>query len=413
MINANQPLSKSSQIWGLVLMFSAIVLSPFYFYVSGLPQPGHIVMLAASIALIGLNATQCLALVKQNKVGALFVLLVLFVNLVYALLYQDKSFLVSFVYWLYGFVLLVAAMAVAQDQKVAMWVSRFILFKFALVVVLYLLGWGGYTWWPRYNYFFNGPNQLAYFAICLLLVFVAATRAKWSASFYAAYALTIFIVISTGGRSAYLAMLPLVGLLLWMARRQLLNGLLLLVLPLALNLVFEPLCLPLYKPAQQGNEFSGCTTFGGDDIKSVSELTLDRIYTLSLEPQALENKSVLVQLSARGYIRAVDHPQYLLFGAGQGMDERFGDIDGHVYEIHSSILAVLFYYGIGGLTLFTMFIWRIFNIKINILFLAPLFVYGLFTYGLRSPYFWVALAFLSTAPNLFQLTKNSISNYRN
>jgi hypothetical protein len=402
-------------------MFSAIVLSPFYFYASGLPQPGHVLMLVASVSLIALNAQQCVDLFKGNKAGLLFVILLFFVNVAYAFFYQDKSFIVNSFYWLYGFVLLVAAMAVAQDQNVAMWVTRFILFKLILVVLLYFLGWGSYEFWPRYNYFFNGPNQLAYFVICLLLIFVAATGAKWSGSFYAAYSFSIFIIISTGGRSAYLAFLPLVVLLLWLARRQLVHGLFLLALPFAVNFLFQPLCLPLFKPGQHRNELSGCAPIGHINSRSVSSNTNDRIFSILPEQQVLEKGSdaaekqqelergsvMVQQLMARGYVRAIDYPEYLFYGAGQGRDQRFGGFAGHFYEIHSSLLAVWFYYGIFGLILFMTFIWRIFFRKANLFFLMPLFVYGLFTYGLRSPYFWLALAFLATAPNLFLIKKRA------
>jgi hypothetical protein len=409
LIVPNQPLSKPSQIWGLVLMFSAVVLSPFYFYASGLPQPGHVLMLVASITLIALNAQQCIALVKRNKAGLLFVILLLFINVVYAFFYQDMSFIMSSVHWLYGFLLLLALMSIARDQKIELWATRFILFKLILVVLLYFLGLGGYEYWPRYNYFFNGPNQLAYFVICLLLVFVAATRAKWSSSFYVACTLSIFIVISTGGRSAYFALLPLMVLLLWLARRQPLHGLFLLVLPFAVNLVFQSLCLPLYKPGQHGRELSACSQIGHSNSISVSSFTNDRIVTLMAEKkQELDKGSiVLQQLKARGYMRGIEYPEYLFYGAGQGRDERFGNVDGHIYEIHSSLQAVWFYYGIFGLILFVIFTWRIFYEKANLFFLTPLFVYGFFTFGLRSPYFWLALAFLATAPNFFWAKKKA------
>lgn len=407
-LNITKPsLTKPSLIFGFVLVFSAFVLSPFYLYASGLPQPGHILMFVASIAIIALNAHQCVDLAKRNKIGSVFVMLLLCINLVYALFYKDASFIVNSVYWLYGLMLFVAAIVVARDQNLAKWASRFILFKLFMVVALYLLGWGGYTFWPRYNYFFNGPNQLAYFAICSLLVFVAATRAKLSASFYIAYALTIFIVVSTGGRSAYLALLPLVILLLWLARKQIIHGIIILSITFSVNLIFEPLCLPLYIPGQHGNELSSCQTIGNTNTRNVSSYTKDRIDTLSIENQELNNNSVVVQLMARGYMRTIEYPKYLLYGAGQGKDERFGGVDGSVYEIHSSLLAVWFYYGFLGLILFLMFIWRVFDFKVNLFFLLPLFVYGLFTYGLRAPYFWLAMAFLATASDLFSTKKKA------
>ena len=50
--------------------------------------------------------------------------------------------------------------------------------------------------------------------------------------------------------------------------------------------------------------------------------------------------SAVKQLEVRGYLRIIQYPQYLFFGAGQGMDERFDNING--YEVHSSFAGVLF-----------------------------------------------------------------------
>jgi hypothetical protein len=105
-------------------------------------------------------------------------------------------------------------------------------------------------------------------------------------------------------------------------------------------------------------------------------------------------------------MRVIDHPMYLLWGSGQGRDHRFGEFKGFFYEIHSSLLAVAFYYGLGGLFIFLGFIWRSFLFKKNLMFLIPIFVYGLFTYGLRSPYFWVALAFISVMPQFSSIQKS-------
>lgn len=405
----SQTLGKTSQIWGVILTFSAFVLSPFYFFGSGSLQPVFMLMFLVSLLLIAFNMERFIAVVKRNKAGILFLLLALIVNVIYGLYYQDIGFFISWLHWLYGFILLASVIIISRDKFVTSWVPRFILFKLVLVAVLYILGWGDYTFWPRYQYFFNGPNQLAYFVICLLLVFLVANRAELSVSFYAAYALTIFIVISTGGRSAYLAMLPLGILLFWLGRKKFLHWLLLLVLPFAVGFAFQYLSLPLYAPGQQSNdvvEGGGGKIAYSNTRRSVFGQTVNRIDTLSIEEEPLNETSVMGQLISRGYMRAIEYPQYLLYGAGQGQNERFGFMGGHINEIHSSLLAVWFYYGILGLVFFVLFIWRIFDVKINILFLSPLFVYGLFTYGLRAPFFWLALAYLATAPQLLVFGKS-------
>lgn len=388
-----EPLNRMSRIWAWMLMLAAVVFSPIYVYASGVPQPAHVVMLVASLALIFLNWKRCRDLIRTNALGALFLGLVVVINAAYSVFFHDKEFLVNSVYWLYGYVLLMAVVLLARDAWLATWTARFIVFALLLVVVSYVLGWGGYTYWPRYEYFFNGPNQLAYYAICLFLVYVAVKRGKLSVDFYAAYALMIFVVITTGGRSAYLAVAPLVVLLLWMSRKSFWKMILVLLISGLTSFIFEPLCLPFYKESNSGNKYVDCNierTIGSDTFARLNELNTNN--------EVSDHTSIKKQLLARGYMRLTASPKYLIYGAGQGRDDRFGAVDGYVYEIHSSFAAVVFYYGILGLVLFLAFVWKLFPVKNNLLFLSPLFVYGMFTYGLRAPYFWIALGFLALMP---------------
>lgn len=408
-----EALSRSSQLWGLVLMLTAVVFSPFYVYASGVPQPVHVLMLVASMALIFLNWQRCLKFFSGNVPSVLFLVIVVVINTVYAAYYQDKGFIVGTVYWVYGYLLLLAVMCIASDAWIATWTSRFILFALSLVVFAYVVGWGGYTYWPRYEYFFNGPNQLAYYAICLFLVYVAVRRGKLSLDLYANYALMIFLVITTGGRSAYLAVAPIAVLLLWMSRKSFLKMGLVLLISGSTSFIFEPLCLPAYKPAANGNQYVDCHVKpepGTAESRFIASDTVIRMSDLSTEKEVTDNKSVHKQLLARGYLRFIDSPQYLLYGAGQGRDERFGEVDGYVYEIHSSLMAVVFYYGILGLLLFLAFVWKLFPIKRNLFFMTPLFVYGLFTYGLRAPYFWIALGFLALMPSLLMTSEVAVND---
>lgn len=103
------------------------------------------------------------------------------------------------------------------------------------------------------------------------------------------------------------------------------------------------------------------------------------------------------QADLRGYGRPQNYPEFLLFGAGQGLDTRFMS----EHEIHSSWVAIFFYYGLIGLTLFIILLWNIFSkldIAEKLVFFAPMF-YGISTYGLRSPIFWFFIASAIFAAN--------------
>ncbi|WP_264922225.1 hypothetical protein [Vibrio vulnificus] len=96
------------------------------------------------------------------------------------------------------------------------------------------------------------------------------------------------------------------------------------------------------------------------------------------------------QLRIRGYMRPFDYPEFLIFGAGKGLDERFNS----PVEIHSSWVALFFYYGFVGFVLFFVVYFQYMNMSrwdIRFCMLAPLF-YGISTYGLRTPIFWIYLS---------------------
>jgi hypothetical protein len=405
-------LKNVNQILGFVLMGSAIMLSPVYFYASGLPQPTHILIFLAAIVLIAINSREILGLISKNKIGLLFLFLVAFINFIYANFYQDKSFILNTSYWVYGFILTLAIIINGSNKLINLWVTRLIFLKFGIIFLAYLFGLGGYLFWPRYDYFFNGPNQLANFIICLFIIYLTLTKAKFNFALYTVYILTIFIITSTGGRSAYLAIPPILIILLWMAPRSIKHMLLLISIPFAVTLIFKFMGFPIYSPG--ANQIQSKLIHHNVESTSNADVASNtgvRILSLVHGNDGGSMTAIRAQLRARGYMRAIDYPEYLIFGAGQGRDNRFEDTDGHYYEIHSSLFAVWFYYGILGISLFLWFIWNLFAIKMNILLLAPIFIYGLFTYGLRAPYFWIALAFLALAPNLF--SQNIVKNEEN
>ncbi|HEY1064471.1 MAG TPA: hypothetical protein VGE52_00115, partial [Pirellulales bacterium] len=87
--------------------------------------------------------------------------------------------------------------------------------------------------------------------------------------------------------------------------------------------------------------------------------------------------------------RIWNHPEYLLFGAGEGAYTRFHS---HInLELHSSLGTLLFCYGLIGLLLFFRTIavlvrdcgWRV------LWYFAPAMAYGLTHNGLRQTEFWL------------------------
>jgi hypothetical protein len=399
-VKQSDRLSRTTRAWGLILMVFGIIFSPFYFFDSGLPQPVHAIMLISCVAIIGFNTTACLNHIKQNKRVLLFFLLTTIINLSYAAILRDGSFILSIAYWAYGFVLFIALIHTAPDRVIAEWVTKLILLALMVVVLAFLFGYGHSPYIMRYAYFFNAPNQLAYFAICMFTLYIGASRAQIDSRFCAVFTLTIFVVFSTGGRSGYFSVIPIFFIALWLARRNLKYFLAILITPFLVGFIFQSTCLPFYNVVNGSSTFVGFGAEVRTGSCSAVGRTISRTTDLGFDVNSSDNSSIWTQLKSRGYLRLIDHPEYLIYGAGQGMDSRFGQTNGESYEIHSSPIALLFYYGFFGLLLFINFLVNSFKSKANLILLLPIFIYSLFTYGLRAPYFWFALAFLSTSQSL-------------
>ncbi len=386
-----------NQFFGIILILGVIVLSPFYFYQSGMPQPAHIVMLIASLALILINQNQCLKFARENIFIVAFVVLAFIVNSIYFLQYREKIFIINSIYWLYGFLLLLAVICISKDEWLHVWIRKLIFLQFVFILICYLMGWGGFSFWPRYEYFFNGPNQLANYALSMLIIYAVIDKGEMKIGLLAIYFLTAAAIVMTGARSMYIAFLPMTFILLFIARSNFIKQVLIVAIPLVIYYLFVNLSLPWYVPTE-------AERLAGQNF-NVGSNTFNRFKELCIACNSTDYYSIEYQLRARGYWRIIDFPQYIFFGAGQGMDERFGNLDGFTYEIHSSLFGILFYYGIGGLILFLIGIYKAFKNKMNILFMAPIFAYGLFTYGLRSPYFWFVLGFLLFASNILNMNE--------
>jgi hypothetical protein len=110
------------------------------------------------------------------------------------------------------------------------------------------------------------------------------------------------------------------------------------------------------------------------------------------EANEADRPDEITEWQYRGYDRISNHPEYLIFGAGEGGYNRFDTfIDNH--EMHSSFGTIVFCYGIPGIVLFTLFVFSLLK-KLPWFYLVyalPLFAYGVTHMGLRFTIFWVAL----------------------
>lgn len=349
-----------------VLWLLAISASQFYIFKSGVPQPAHLVIIALFFYYFYYSKQIVINIFSYNYVAPIgfFVLYAILINTIFGSINLDFSFVFSSVYFLFGLLTLVATFfSLVKDSNnvkpimFSLYAGLLLLFIFSFLKV------GRFDFFPRFNAFFNDPNQMAFWALCVsssffLLSSVYKTNVILVAS---SFVMLVFIILSSASRSALVGIIPvLLGLVI-------------------LNKdYFTSISAKIV-----GIFFA--FTFISYFIYSISgmeqtQYLMDRFVTTETDQQ----------LSDRGYDRFSSYFEYLLFGAGQGADFRFNS----THEIHSTWAGVLFYYGFIGFSFFIYFLIKIFislSLAEKLIFLSPL-MYSFSTFGARTPIFWVFIA---------------------
>ncbi|WP_290794205.1 hypothetical protein [Halomonas sp.] len=351
-------------LWAL-----GVFMSQFYILPSGLPQPAHL-LFALNFLLLGYFYSLTIPLSSHDeRLTALFLLAfcayVAISNLAWVLVEQNTTFIKATIYWVYGCLLFLFLLSSLGDDRV----RRAVVASCALSIVLLFLFWttgmGRYEVGSRYQGFFNDPNQMAFYVICVFSTFFYLFRGKGSGHLLFAIAfISVMLVFVTQSRSALLGIFfsLLAAYLRFIDNMAVGSGGRDRILAYIIGIMAVPLFLYLLLSMETADV--AVSRFSGTDYGSQAEI--------------------------RGYTRLQEFPSYLFLGSGQGLDGRFGGR----HEIHSTWVAVLFYYGIAGFVIFMAFIARIFlrlDLAGKIAFLGPVF-YGLSTYGARTPIFWVFLA---------------------
>ena len=351
-------------LWAL-----GVFLSQFYVLPSGLPQPAHL-LFALNFLLLGFCYSFTISFRSQDeRLTALFLLAfcgyALIANLAWVLVEQDPAFIKASIYWVYGVLMFLFLLPSLGDDRVRRAVALACGSSIVLLFLFWATGLGRYEVGSRYQGFFNDPNQMAFYVICVFSTFFYLLRGKGSGQLlFAIGVISVVLVFVTQSRSALLGIFfsLLAAYLRFIDNMAVGAGGRDRILAVIIGIMAVPVFLYLLLGLESADV--AVSRFAGTDVVSQAEI--------------------------RGYTRLVEFPAYFFLGAGQGLDMRFGTR----HEIHSTWVAVLFYYGIVGLAIFMAFIARIFlrlDLAGKIAFLGPVF-YGISTYGARTPIFWVFLA---------------------
>ena len=290
---------------------------------------------------------------------SIFFFWAIFINLISAFNYENLEFLTYIYQLIFGAIIFISVsgfIARFQDSDAIPYLVLSLCFALFL---LYVFDFGRYYHPPRYNGFLNDPNQYGFACLCLCIIGNIVLKRK--VNIYILDTICALLIIVTYSRSALLGMFIFILLKYRFTLRiysfMLAAGILLL-------------------------------------------LFINQNYNIFLR---LATSDFLVELFERGIQHIINFPESIILGAGKGLETRFFSST----EIHMTPIAALFYFGVVGFFTYHLFLFSLVSkqSKLIIAAVAAIYLYGLTTFNLRTPIFWVTLAFLYSSN--FYISTNS------
>jgi len=364
--------------WPEYLWFFVILALSFNLFGAGKPQPGDFMLVGLICAPIVLVRFQMPTVIRRPVISlTVFVVYVIACNFVWVAMTSEWDFLKASAFYAFNFAVFLGYL-VMLGERGDDWL-RWTLYGFAATLVMLVLlsiVFSDRVESGRLELFFVNPNQLAYHVLlCATIVVMLAPRYEVPRLIlYLLLLLAFYIELRTYSRAGVLGIALLAAIQI--AHRPTLVTLLVLpVFVLALYLDLQAIDTDLWEAR----------------FDTVEQSTTDDY------------------LTDRGLDRILDHPQYLIAGAGEGYFLRFHHSK---FEIHSSAANLLFSYGIIGTALFLVFLrWLSIALGMRLtLLVIPALSYSLFHQGMRARPFWLLL---SAALGLAVLTSLEAARARN
>ena len=243
---------------------------------------------------------------------------------------------------------------------------------------LFYESWGGI----RYMGTFNDPNQLAFFVFLMILLLYLCKSKKDKGIFFF-YILAFIIIGASKSTGIFLGIITFIAGI-WIDKicllcsgcrsQKMMYGV------CWIGLIF--ICVTFCLIATPDSSFS---------LQSGQFTLLQRIQEKLWK---IKENGILELVYDRGWEKLLLYPKYILYGAGEGGIKRFS-LARHINEIHSSLLSVLFCYGIIPTILLLLWVKQQLAQAEHWMFAAilALFAESFFLVNYRQPLFWLVIMF--------------------
>jgi len=364
--------AQKISLYILVAWFLYLILSPFYIFPKGRPQPADFILVTAILPVLITQILRFRAKIPLIYVfGLLFVALTVGVNFFNYLFFPDIRFLLTSLIYPYNFMVFAFVVWMFnQDFKTA---KKWTFYGLVATIIIQLFvvhfadfGYRG----ARGTAGFDNPNQFAYWVLLTAAIIVFLRRSEplpgkdWMLIGLLAYMQAL--ALSKAGIIAFCIFL----LFLFLTPKMPKKGYILVFLVLLSGFLYS-----LYDFERLSGLYQNI-----EPLKNV----VARIEGIGTEADDSPE--------ARGYYRIIEYPLYTLFGSGEGAFYRF-NAEEYNRELHSGLATIIFSYGIFGAFLFSAFLFLIVYKQpwYYVMLFAPIILFGLPHQNFRFAHFWVFL----------------------
>lgn len=369
------------QLYHYLFLFS-LLLKPFYIFSSGGLQIADLFFILSFVLYVVLAGKEAnITIHKTDKWLLYFVILVFGINLVYFLFYGRFEFLKASLYYIYNFLTVLFFRIYAEDERFLMNVGKVCRLNVVIQLGIYGLNIGRYYAETRYMGTFNDPNQMAFFIfMSLITAFIISKigHSKLHVLYHIMAVGLIFLTSSTGiflGVGVFYAVSATLAIRKLTKRSHNVMAILSITGLLMLGMLFSS------QLTDYAKEFSESS------IMDRVEQKLDRLNERAVGPTNLQD---------RGIDRLLIYPEQIIYGAGEGYHSRF-DKSYSSNEVHSTLLSILFYYGMIPTLLFLFWCYQ--NIRTltvnNLAVVLAVLVESLTLLNQRQPLFWMVFITLN------------------
>lgn len=354
------------------------VLSIFYVYKSGYPQPADILIAAAiGVALMFFVMKKSWVVTLPIALGLLFAFCTFIINVTNYVLWPDRQFILSSLYYIFNMGIFAFSYSLFKKTKGELAPALVTALIIAICLECIFVFMLNASENGRAIGTFNNPNQLSYWALlvfCLLVALRYPLTFKWYD--YGLIGILFLIEMESLSKAALISFMVV---FISVAFTRLVNNF--------GRAILIMIFLALVSFAVFSIESITGTVANLDNIQK----TVTRLAEIGQDSDD--------NLEARGYNRIPENPQFLILGAGEGGYDRFTV---GAFELHSGIATLFFSYGISGMVIFGFFLlsilWRLPPIFWILVF--SIMLYGLTHQNIRFSFFWLFLGIITAVGEL-------------